>query len=129
MKKLIFIFLTVLIVACSGEDGGNSNDEDNNNTDTTSPVISLIGSANVTVYEGDNFVDEGATATDNVDGDLTSSITVSGNVDTTIILSVATLCFLSRCEGPNATCSKPSHHSPNQSAPTILIYQVDLKFF
>ena len=26
MKKLIYIFLTVLIVACSGEDGGNSND-------------------------------------------------------------------------------------------------------
>ena len=29
MKKLLYLFLTVLIVACSGEDGGN--DGDNNN--------------------------------------------------------------------------------------------------
>ena len=29
MKKLLYLFLTVLIVACSGEDG--SNDGDNNN--------------------------------------------------------------------------------------------------
>ena len=27
MKKLIYLFLTVLIVACSGEDGGNANNE------------------------------------------------------------------------------------------------------
>ena len=29
MKKLLYLFLTVLIVGCSGEDGGN--DQDNNN--------------------------------------------------------------------------------------------------
>ena len=29
MKKLLYLFLTLLIVACSGEDGGN--DQDNNN--------------------------------------------------------------------------------------------------
>ena len=27
MKKLLYLFLTVLIVACSGEDGGNANNE------------------------------------------------------------------------------------------------------
>ena len=32
---------------------------------------------------GDTFTDPGATATDDVDGDLTSKITVSGSVDTT----------------------------------------------
>ena len=30
MKKLIYLFLTVLIVACSGEDGSNSNNNSNN---------------------------------------------------------------------------------------------------
>ena len=36
MKKLIYLFLTVLIVGCSGEDGGN--DVDNDNNDTTSTI-------------------------------------------------------------------------------------------
>ena len=34
MKKIIYLFLTVLIVGCSGEDGSNNqdnNDGDNNN--------------------------------------------------------------------------------------------------
>ena len=31
MKKLLYLFLTVLIVACSSDDGNNSNDGDNNN--------------------------------------------------------------------------------------------------
>ena len=44
MKKLIYLFLTVLIVACSGEDGGNdqdNNDGDNNgdNNDTTCEYV------------------------------------------------------------------------------------------
>ena len=30
MKKLLYLFLTVLIVGCSGEDGGNSNNNSNN---------------------------------------------------------------------------------------------------
>jgi hypothetical protein len=31
MKKLLYIFLTVLIVGCSGEDGGNDGDNNNSN--------------------------------------------------------------------------------------------------
>ena len=30
MKKLLYLFLTVLIVACSGEDSNNSNNNSNN---------------------------------------------------------------------------------------------------
>ena len=81
MKKLIYLFLALLIVACSGED--DSTPEQNN--DTTPPVITLIGSPNVSVTQGDSYVDEGVTASDNIDGDLTSSISVSGNVDTATI--------------------------------------------
>ena len=67
-----------ITVACSSGDDTTTGDSN----DTTPPVITLIGSANVSVTQGDNYTDEGATATDNEDGDLTSSITVSGNVDT-----------------------------------------------
>lgn len=52
------------------------------NADTTKPVITLIGSASMTVTKGSAFSDPGATATDNVDGNLTGKIVKSGSVNT-----------------------------------------------
>ena len=57
----------------------------NSSSDTTAPVITLIGSSNINLTVGDTFTDPGATATDDVDGDLTSSITSSGAVDTSSV--------------------------------------------
>ena len=54
----------------------------NGSVDTTPPVISLLGSSTINLTVGNTFTDPGVTATDDVDGDLTSSITVSGSVDT-----------------------------------------------
>ena len=45
------------------------------------PIITLTGSSTINIILGDNFIDPGATAKDNTDGDLTSSITASGTVD------------------------------------------------
>ena len=45
-------------------------------------MITLTGSSTINLTVGDTFTDPGATATDGVDGDLTSSITTSGSVDT-----------------------------------------------
>lgn len=53
--------------------------------DTVAPVITLNGDASMTVYQNSTFTDPGATAQDDEDGDLTSSITVSGNVDTSAL--------------------------------------------
>ena len=39
--------------------------------DTTSPVITLVGEAIVTVEVGSDYEDEGASAKDSLDGDLT----------------------------------------------------------
>ncbi|MCR4276445.1 MAG: DUF5011 domain-containing protein [Candidatus Parcubacteria bacterium] len=50
--------------------------------DTTAPVVTLNGSATMSLTVGDTFTDAGATATDNVDGDLTSKIVKTGSVDT-----------------------------------------------
>ncbi len=49
--------------------------------DVVAPTISLIGETEVLVNVGDNFNDPGCSATDNVDGDITSKITKSGEVD------------------------------------------------
>ena len=50
--------------------------------DTEKPVIKLNGSSSITIKVNEKFTDPGATATDNKDGDLTSKIVVTGNVDT-----------------------------------------------
>lgn len=50
--------------------------------DTTDPVITLIGSSSINLSVGDTYTESGATAADNLDGNLTSSIITSGTVDT-----------------------------------------------
>jgi hypothetical protein len=50
--------------------------------DATPPVITLVGSAAVTVTRGNAYNDAGATATDNVDGDITANIVTVSNVNT-----------------------------------------------
>ena len=48
--------------------------------DTVAPVITLNGGPTIDVALGGTYVDPGATAQDDVDGDLTSSIEVGGDV-------------------------------------------------
>ena len=48
--------------------------------DTTSPVITLVGEAIVTVEVGSVYKEPGVAANDSVDGDLTSQIKVTGKV-------------------------------------------------
>ncbi len=55
-------------------------------SDTTPPVITLVGEADTAVECGGYFEDSGATAMDDVDGDLTGYIMVGGDpVDTTVV--------------------------------------------
>ena len=55
----------------------------NSSLDTTPPVITLIGSSTINLNVGDNWQDTGGTANDNVDGDLTFSMSASYPVDST----------------------------------------------
>jgi hypothetical protein len=56
-----------------------------NVVDTTVPVITLLGDEVVTIEVGTTYTDAGATALDNYDGDLTTSIVVTGSVDTSTV--------------------------------------------
>jgi len=56
-----------------------------NVVDTTDPVITVTGDNPVTVEKGSTYSDDGATASDNVDGDLTSDIVITGTVDTSVV--------------------------------------------
>jgi N-acetylneuraminic acid mutarotase len=69
------------------EIANNGIDEDCNglDLDTIEPVITLLGSNQIDVEFGSAYADAGATASDNVDGDLTGSIATVNNVDTSIL--------------------------------------------
>ena len=50
--------------------------------DIVPPVVTLQGDAQITIKAGSSFTDPGVTATDNIDGDITASVAVSGSVNT-----------------------------------------------
>ena len=53
--------------------------------DSIASVITLLGDATVSIEVGDTYIDAGATAKDNYDGDITSNIVTVSNVDTAIV--------------------------------------------
>ena len=53
--------------------------------DPVPPVLTLLGGASVDVPARTNYVDSGATAADNIDGDISSSIVVTNPVNTDIV--------------------------------------------
>ena len=87
-----------MLLGCGGG-GGNDTTPDGNNPnptgtqnpetnqtdtseDTTPPVVTLNGSAEMSLFVDRTYTELGATATDDSDGDITSSIVISGEVNT-----------------------------------------------
>ena len=53
--------------------------------DAINPTISLYGESSKYIYVGSSYNEIGYSATDNCDGDITSNVLVSGNVDTNTV--------------------------------------------
>jgi len=53
--------------------------------DTTPPVLTLLGANPMELTLGDTYAEPGFTAIDNVDGDLSNSVVVTGSVDTSVV--------------------------------------------
>jgi len=72
MKKIVLISFLCLpfFISCKKE-----------SKDTTPPVITLKGTAETNWPLGTAYVDAGATALDNVDGDISNQIVVINGVD------------------------------------------------
>ena len=88
--------------------------------DTIAPVISLIGDATITIEFGTAFTDPGATATDNIDGDITSSITTSGTVDSSIA-GTYTIVYSVMDSGDNSASVTRTIVVPDTTAPVIAL--------
>ena len=62
--------------------GGGNNSGTTTPTDITPPIITLNGQSSISLSVGDSYTEQGATANDNVDGNLTNNIVINGSVDT-----------------------------------------------
>ena len=86
------------------------------------PVITLIGDETYNLNVGDTWTDPGATALDDYEGDLTSSIIVSGSVDTTTPGTYSLTYQVSDSEGGTATAViRWIHVHGDNQAPVITI--------
>ena len=88
--------------------------------DSTSPTIALIGSNPVTVEAGSTYTDAGATATDAYDGDLTSSITTTSDVDVNTVGTYTVTYAVSDSSANSATASR-TVNVVDTTAPVITI--------
>lgn len=61
----------------TGTGGGSS-------PDTVKPVITLNGTASMSIGQGSTFIDPGVTANDDRDGNITSKVAVTGSVNTAV---------------------------------------------
>ena len=88
-------------------------------TDQTAPVISLIGDSNITIAQDAAYVDAGASASDNNDGDLTSSIVTVNPVDTSTVGSYSITYNVSDSAGNVAVEVTRTITVTDQTAPVV----------
>ncbi|ADU32126.1 DUF5011 domain-containing protein [Evansella cellulosilytica] len=74
--------------------------------DTTAPVISLDGDNPLIIEKGSEFVEPGYTAVDNVDGDITDQVAVTGEVDTNTPGEYTLTYSVNDSEGNNAQITR-----------------------
>jgi lysophospholipase L1-like esterase len=72
--------------------------------DKTPPVITLVGTQEINLTVGESYTELGATALDNVDGDISNKITIyKNNVDTNVVGRYEVLYSVSDSAGNQAT--------------------------
>ena len=97
-KKFTFNFMKTLLLlssfflfSCSSDDSDSaptppstppSNPPTVENPDILPPLLSLIGNSTIVVQQGETFTDEGVSASDNIDGDISALVVIEGEVNT-----------------------------------------------
>ncbi|RPI24634.1 MAG: DUF5011 domain-containing protein, partial [Actinobacteria bacterium] len=100
----------------------NSDSETTTVVDATAPLITLLGTNPMTVAHGSVFADPGATASDNVDGDLSGSIVVGGDVVNTVVVGSYDITYnVSDAAGNDAVQLTRTVNVTDQTAPVITL--------
>ena len=90
--------------------------------DVTVPVITLLGDAVDTIAQCETYVDSGATAWDNIDGDISGQIIVTGSVDETVAGTYTLSYNVSDITGnPAATVMRTVVVLPDSVAPVLTL--------
>ncbi|MBI5398452.1 DUF5011 domain-containing protein, partial [Candidatus Woesearchaeota archaeon] len=89
--------------------------------DTAAPVITILGANPLTIEGGAVYVDAGATALDNVDGDITANIVATSTVNTAVIGTYTVTYNVSDSSGNNATQVTRTVNVADTTAPVITI--------
>src|SRR5699024_5060544 len=84
----------------------DGNGEDPEPEDTVAPVISLNGDNPMELEVGSTYDEPGVTAEDNVDGDVSDAIEVSGDVDTSTVGEYEVVYTVSDEAGNEATATR-----------------------
>lgn len=92
--------------------------------DPVKPVIVLNGSSNVVVEQGQIYVEQGAQATDNIDGNITDEVVMSGFIDTQTI-GVYTLVYTVTDQAGNTAQVERTVTVVKATTPASTIIQVD----
>ena len=120
LKAILFILASLLLVACG--DGGSTE----NTTDTTAPVMTLLGANPLNLQIGDTYTDPGASASDNVDGDITGNIVIAGDTVNTATPGIYVVAYdVSDAAGNQATQVTRTVNVEDNTAPVITLLGVN----
>jgi hypothetical protein len=90
--------------------------------DVTVPVITLTGNAEVSLELGSPYTDAGATAVDNIDGDITANIAVVSTVDVSTLGTYMVTYNVSDAAGNAATqVTRTVNITPDVTIPVITL--------
>lgn len=87
--------------------------------DLEKPVITLLGANSVVIEAGYGYTEAGATAFDNVDGNITSLIDTIGAVDTTTVGTYVLVYTVADADGNTDTVRRTVIVTPDVTAPVI----------
>jgi prepilin-type N-terminal cleavage/methylation domain-containing protein len=90
------------------------------NLDNIAPVITMTGISPVTVSIGGPYNDAGATADDNIDGDITGNIVTTNNVNVNVIGSYYVRYNVSDTAGNTATQVERTVNVVDNTGPTLV---------
>lgn len=94
--------------------------------DITPPVISLVGDATVLHEQGTVYTDAGATALDNIEGDISADIVVNGGVNVNIADTYTITYTVSDSDGNSATPTTRTVVVQDTLKPAINLFGGDL---